>query len=395
MPLDCENGVLDPGEECDDQGMVNGDGCSAQCIIEPGWRCEGEPSRCTRLPAVSVSGSHAAEGEALRFEVVISSSISADIHLDWVADSETAETPADYSPRTGTATITAGELTTVVEIATTDDLILEPPETVQLKLPRAVEPPTPIPTATGTIGPPRLTDRGAIVRYFLDELPSGEPVGNALDALRTPALDLTPTLSASGPFYETKDGGRGLAWTALGSSGSVGGPVGATKVAERLDGKQTFSVELLTDVVDASRDTHVLHLGPDDVLGGALAMILSNNDVTLIRDGKGGLAEWDTSVVGRGPVLVTITYDSTRSDPSDRVALYMDGELGPRQQFSPQPADALLVGPTGRIVIGNANRDPPRSIEGWIGYVALYDVELTPDEVKRNAHRILIDDDSR
>ena len=30
----CGDGNLDPGEECDDGGTVNGDGCSSNCVIE-------------------------------------------------------------------------------------------------------------------------------------------------------------------------------------------------------------------------------------------------------------------------------------------------------------------------------------------------------------------------
>ena len=39
----CGNGVLDPGEACDDGNTASGDGCSATCTIESGlaarpWR---------------------------------------------------------------------------------------------------------------------------------------------------------------------------------------------------------------------------------------------------------------------------------------------------------------------------------------------------------------------
>ncbi len=45
--LSCENGKLNTGEECDDGGIVNGDGCSSTCSIETGWLCnDEEPSNC-------------------------------------------------------------------------------------------------------------------------------------------------------------------------------------------------------------------------------------------------------------------------------------------------------------------------------------------------------------
>lgn len=41
----CEDGVLDPGEDCDDGNAVVMDGCSG-CRIDPLYVCEGEPSEC-------------------------------------------------------------------------------------------------------------------------------------------------------------------------------------------------------------------------------------------------------------------------------------------------------------------------------------------------------------
>jgi cysteine-rich repeat protein len=45
----CGNGRLDPGEECDDGNMRNGDGCNHVCQIECSWLCGscGAPTPCT------------------------------------------------------------------------------------------------------------------------------------------------------------------------------------------------------------------------------------------------------------------------------------------------------------------------------------------------------------
>ena len=45
-PSSCGNGVVNPGETCDDGNLAGGDGCSAVCIVEPGYRCSGTPSVC-------------------------------------------------------------------------------------------------------------------------------------------------------------------------------------------------------------------------------------------------------------------------------------------------------------------------------------------------------------
>jgi len=46
----CGNGVLDPGEECDDGNTIDGDGCSATCQFEAAW-CPPRPGQtCIRRP---------------------------------------------------------------------------------------------------------------------------------------------------------------------------------------------------------------------------------------------------------------------------------------------------------------------------------------------------------
>ena len=45
----CGNGTIEAGEQCDDDNLINGDGCNIICQIESGWECVGEPSVCTEL----------------------------------------------------------------------------------------------------------------------------------------------------------------------------------------------------------------------------------------------------------------------------------------------------------------------------------------------------------
>ncbi|WNG26075.1 DUF4215 domain-containing protein [Cystobacter fuscus] len=46
----CGNGLTEQGETCDDANTASGDGCGAACAIEPGYRCQGQPSVCTSEP---------------------------------------------------------------------------------------------------------------------------------------------------------------------------------------------------------------------------------------------------------------------------------------------------------------------------------------------------------
>jgi uncharacterized delta-60 repeat protein len=43
----CGNGVVEPGETCDDGGTAAGDGCDGACGVEAGFACAGAPSTCT------------------------------------------------------------------------------------------------------------------------------------------------------------------------------------------------------------------------------------------------------------------------------------------------------------------------------------------------------------
>jgi cysteine-rich repeat protein len=42
----CGDGVVTPGEACDDGDLAGGDGCSATCTVESGYACTGTPSAC-------------------------------------------------------------------------------------------------------------------------------------------------------------------------------------------------------------------------------------------------------------------------------------------------------------------------------------------------------------
>ncbi|MCP4900690.1 MAG: DUF4215 domain-containing protein, partial [bacterium] len=48
-PPVCGDGMIEAPETCDDGNSVAGDGCDANCQIESGWTCSGEPSACSSV----------------------------------------------------------------------------------------------------------------------------------------------------------------------------------------------------------------------------------------------------------------------------------------------------------------------------------------------------------
>ncbi len=62
MKAFCGDGIVQPGELCDDANINEGDGCNA-CVLEVGWQCLGAPSTCQR------SESKAAPPEILSIDV--------------------------------------------------------------------------------------------------------------------------------------------------------------------------------------------------------------------------------------------------------------------------------------------------------------------------------------
>ena len=73
----CGDGVIEGGEECDDENTDDDDGCSSLCAVESGYSCIGEPSICSLLSPSLFAISDFVGGTASVAEVVSDPAVDA------------------------------------------------------------------------------------------------------------------------------------------------------------------------------------------------------------------------------------------------------------------------------------------------------------------------------
>ncbi len=72
----CGNGAIEGGEECDDGGTDDGDGCNSSCALEAGWACR-------TVSGVSWCGSMAGAGEVVVTEIMQNPGCVNDSEGEW------------------------------------------------------------------------------------------------------------------------------------------------------------------------------------------------------------------------------------------------------------------------------------------------------------------------
>ena len=85
-------------------------------------------------PTVSIADAEATEGEALRFPVNLSATFPIDIDVNYSVLRETAVDGIDFDTSSGSLSIPAGEDIAWIEVATLDDAVAEPRDTLRVAL---------------------------------------------------------------------------------------------------------------------------------------------------------------------------------------------------------------------------------------------------------------------
>lgn len=106
-PAECGDGLIDPGEQCDDGDTAGGDGCDAACDVETGWSCLGEPSVCSMTTGSCGDGAIASGEDCDDGDTTGGDGCSAacDVEAGW----ECAGSPSHCNPLCGNGHLDPGE----------------------------------------------------------------------------------------------------------------------------------------------------------------------------------------------------------------------------------------------------------------------------------------------
>ncbi|MEZ4270688.1 MAG: LamG-like jellyroll fold domain-containing protein [Myxococcota bacterium] len=242
-------------------------------------------------------------------------------------------------------------------------------------------------------------DPRLVARYYLSEAAVGMAPVEVVDSATAP-LNI-PLVTGGNLAYATGAAGRGLDWAFLGGDGSAVIPIDGTKLHTRLHDRTSCTLETVVEVEAADDSTPRLVYFGESTSSGVLSLHYSSprnhtGSVLMFFFGTSNAdpVRFYTRLEGRGRVVVTVAVDTTLSDPSQRIKLYLDGVPMPAQYGENVPDQFRTTDLSSGLDfrIGN-RRFNERSIDGRIYYVALYDEALDASEVRHHAKILLNSDD--
>jgi hypothetical protein len=260
---------------------------------------------------------------------------------------------------------------------------------------------------TGGEAPLALVDTSLLVRYFIDEAPSGDGPSQLLDATMSPLPLSIDYPDDDGMRFVTEDEHIGLTWDAAGVLGKATHGIEGKLLT--LDNAVHATIEVVARVDAASTlGSRLLHIGTDSESALTLAVshpdelnpidVPSRLEMRTRTTTKEGLvfryAFFDADLSG-GRTVIHAVYDSQRDDPLERIRIFQDGVLLTRQADGRPNAELnedLFIDASQILVVGNRDNGQ-RSIEGTIFYAALYRAALDEEEIANNVEALLARDD--
>jgi uncharacterized repeat protein (TIGR01451 family) len=244
-----------------------------------------------------------------------------------------------------------------------------------------------------------------LVRYWVDEAPSGQGVANLIDAESNP-LNMPLNYPGTSPYWAGDSGGnRHLRFSGAGDTG--GGVVDT-------DGTKMDAVHGATQVTIEVK--YMMDGGGTCSNNGERIFGLSDGDVSTSgwlavreRAGRDVLqVQWQGQTVGvyaletgcpiTGASVVHWVVDTTEPVAADRIRAYIDGVQATvtavESTSLPSQNETIDLGPaTRRMFVGRPNSGF-RNFSGRIWYAALYVGEMSDANIASNATALLAMDDN-
>lgn len=235
-----------------------------------------------------------------------------------------------------------------------------------------------------------LVNDGVVVRYFLDEAPSGGSPILAADSTDDP-FDLPVDYTGEGLSYVEVDGNRGLEWSAVGLDAGARAPLVGSEL-EGLAGVTSLTFEVVFQIEEVmNQGSRILHVGAGNPPGrlslaspAADELEFAWND-TIVRT-------WTVKGLLNTRHVAHVVVDTTAPNATDRIRLVLDGaEVVPKGDGQINQGETATLG--GGVIFALGNRDMQRSFRGVLFYAAVYAGALGDAAIAQNIAVLLKSDD--
>lgn len=247
-----------------------------------------------------------------------------------------------------------------------------------------------------TIDPTLLNSDTVIVRYFINEGSSEGQPNELRDAIGNPELNLALSDPDGTTSFVDANGHHGIRFNEASGDARLSVAAQNTKIRDALDGSRTGTLELVLDISDISSDgSRISHIG-GGTEAGRFTLRTSGTDWLEFFLNNAVVAYWPIDLRSRGRMVVHVVVDTSESNRSDRVRLYVDGQLqSVAPAFSPQNNALISISNAADQFFVLGNREVGgRSFEGCLFYAAMYAGAMRADVVSNNAALLTSSDDS-
>jgi uncharacterized repeat protein (TIGR01451 family) len=245
-----------------------------------------------------------------------------------------------------------------------------------------------------------------LVRYWIDEAPSGQSVPQLLDAESAP-LDMPVSYPTTSPYWVgSLDGGgnRHLRFSGAGDTGGGVVDIGGTKV-DAVHGATSITIE-----VKYMMDGGGTCSGAGERIFGISDGDTSNDGWLAVRERSGRdvlQVQWQGQTLGvygfgsgcpiTSGSVVHWVIDTNNATQGDRIRAYVDGvqqAVSALESTSfPSQGETIDLGPATRRMFVGRPHTGSRTFNGRVWYAALYQGVMTTSQITSNANAINASDD--